>query len=44
MTLVVPTPKVLIRNLEPEKLAGLVDIGMQEFDKNEAKFEEISMT
>lgn len=44
MTLVVPTPKVLIRNLEPEKLAGLVDIGMQEFDKNEAKFEGISMT
>lgn len=44
MTLIVPTSEVLIRNLEPEKLAGLVDIGMQDFDEAEAKFEEASMT
>jgi hypothetical protein len=44
LTLVVPTSKVLIKDLEPEKLLDLVDIGTHDIDPDSAKFERLSMT
>ncbi|QFT57813.1 DNA-binding transcriptional activator GcvA [Sulfitobacter sp. THAF37] len=44
LTLVVPSRTVSIRDLEPEKLAGLAELKAPDFGKNEARFEEETMT